>query len=245
MTTDARSAAAGDGATPPVLLIHGVTAGPRCWERCLPLLDLPTAPIVPDLTAAPGRLGRYPLTRAMDELAAELARRGVRHATVVGHSMGGLLAILLAAAHPDAVGRIVLVATPALPLPGGLVGRGGAVLGSTGRTDPATFPLLVTGLWRMGPVRLWDALRQILASDLRAELAAMQLPTLLVWGADDVIVPPSVGEQIRGLVPGSRLALIPGAGHMPMWERPDAFVDAIGPFLAAADSGPVVSSPRG
>lgn len=219
--------------TTSALFIHGVSSGPRCWERTLPRLGL-AEPLVADLCDGPGRLARFPLANAVAELAGALAERSDGPITLVGHSMGGLIAIGLAVSHPAAVRRLVLVSTPALPVPGGLVGRGRSVLRATGRTDPSTFPMLAAGLWRMGPVRLWDALRQVLASDLHSELAAIEVPTLLVWGAHDTIVPAEIGERMAAIIPGAELVVIPDAGHMPMWERPDAFATAIGPFLAGA-----------
>ncbi|HET6819085.1 MAG TPA: alpha/beta fold hydrolase, partial [Candidatus Limnocylindria bacterium] len=61
--------------------------------------------------------------------------------------------------------------------------------------------------------------------------AAIRVPTLLVWGEDDALVPAEVGERLATLIPGSQLQLIPGAGHQPQWEVPEAFHAAILPFL--------------
>jgi pimeloyl-ACP methyl ester carboxylesterase len=63
-------------------------------------------------------------------------------------------------------------------------------------------------------------------------LHRIDVPTLLVWGAEDGLVPPSFGEAYRALIPGSRLAVLPGAGHAPFEEQKDAFLSAFYEFVA-------------
>jgi pimeloyl-ACP methyl ester carboxylesterase len=57
------------------------------------------------------------------------------------------------------------------------------------------------------------------------------VPTLLVWGASDGVVTPDYGRAYARLIPGSRLALIEGAGHHPEIEQPEAFVERVAAFL--------------
>ena len=73
---------------------------------------------------------------------------------------------------------------------------------------------------------------QLLASDLEGKLAVVQAPTLLVWGERDALVPPSVAERLRVALPDSRLALMRGVGHTPMWERPGEFNQLVLDFLS-------------
>ena len=224
-------------AASPLVCLHGVSSGPACWNRWLPYLA-PTLPRTPDL-ARPAGGGRWTsLASAAGGLAGEIAAAGTGPVTLLGHSMGGLVALLLALEHPGMVRSLVLVDTPALPLPGGPLGRLGAVMRSTGHTDPTTFPMLARGLLRMGPLRLTSALREIVSCDLADRLPELHVPTLLVWGADDVVVPAEIGARMAELLPDARLVLVPGAGHMPMWEAPASFAAAIGPFLAEASHAP-------
>lgn len=62
-------------------------------------------------------------------------------------------------------------------------------------------------------------------------LHRIDVPTLLLWGAEDRLVPPSFGEAYRALVPGSRLIVLPGAGHAPFDERKEAFCAALCSFI--------------
>lgn len=60
-------------------------------------------------------------------------------------------------------------------------------------------------------------------------LGAVRHPTLIIWGAEDRLFPPQVGRDLQALIAGSRLEVVPRAGHLPQWERPDL----VNPLLAA------------
>jgi 2-hydroxy-6-oxonona-2,4-dienedioate hydrolase len=89
-----------------------------------------------------------------------------------------------------------------------------------------------------------DALAQLgeysasrLDNDLVGEAyAALGIPTMLCWGAEDRWIPPSVGDDVARLLPDAALALVDGTGHAPYFERPSAFVDAVTPFLRDPDA---------
>ena len=66
---------------------------------------------------------------------------------------------------------------------------------------------------------------------LKRWLHRIDRPTLLLWGAEDRIVIPAYGENWRRAIPNARLELIPGAGHFPHWEHPEAFVDRLAAFV--------------
>jgi pimeloyl-ACP methyl ester carboxylesterase len=64
-------------------------------------------------------------------------------------------------------------------------------------------------------------------------LPRIDVPTLLLWGGADRLVPPAFGEAYRALIPGARLVVLPGAGHAPFDEQKDAFVAAFRSFTDA------------
>lgn len=68
---------------------------------------------------------------------------------------------------------------------------------------------------------------------LRARLARITTPTLVVWGAEDMVVPYRHGEAFREAIPGARLTRIPDCGHLPMFEQEENFVAAVTSFLRA------------
>jgi len=105
------------GAGPPVLAIHGITANHLAWGMIAPLVPGPV--VAPDLRGRGGSgslPGPYGMTAHADDCVAVLDELGVDRAVVVGHSMGGFVASVLAHRHPDRVARLVLVDGGA-PLP--------------------------------------------------------------------------------------------------------------------------------
>jgi pimeloyl-ACP methyl ester carboxylesterase len=66
---------------------------------------------------------------------------------------------------------------------------------------------------------------------LKRWLHRIDRPTLLLWGGEDGIVTPAYGEGWRQAIPGARMETIPGAGHFPHWERPEAFVQRLSAFI--------------
>jgi pimeloyl-ACP methyl ester carboxylesterase len=68
---------------------------------------------------------------------------------------------------------------------------------------------------------------EIVYAGLRERLDAITLPTLVIWGARDCVVSPRYGELLRDALPDGRLLLLPGAGHVPMCEQPDAVAAAV------------------
>jgi pimeloyl-ACP methyl ester carboxylesterase len=70
---------------------------------------------------------------------------------------------------------------------------------------------------------------------LKRWLHRIDLPTLLLWGAEDRIVTPAYGEGWRQAIPGARLEIIPQAGHFPHWEQPEAFAERLWAFVGKND----------
>jgi pimeloyl-ACP methyl ester carboxylesterase len=162
---------------------------------------------------------------------------------VVGHSFGGRVAVALAGARPELVRGLVLTAAPLCRRPG-----------AAGR-PPAAFRL-VRALHRMGMVpesRLERArqrygspdyraaegvMRQVLVGllheDYEPALRSLRCPVELVWGDDDTEVPLAVAEAIEALVPGARLTVCPGAGHLTPLTAPAQLRAAVDHVLRAS-----------
>jgi pimeloyl-ACP methyl ester carboxylesterase len=182
-----------------------------------------------------------------------LSSRGIDRAVVIGHSMGGAVALWLAAEHPNRVERLVLVdvaeigeaaavfqltATPIL---------GDLMLKTT--TTPVTMRAIMSDpyvqkqaltpelseqyarfYWTPGArqaliehARSYDADR----ASLRTSLANVHAPALVVWTDADPYFPVAVGEQLRDELPTAELHVIHNAGHLPQEEQPAAFADVV------------------
>ena len=187
----------------------------------------------------------------------------LRDAVLVGHSMGGVSAMSFTATHPDvAAERLrgqVLVATLAFPEPifglpdidvdarhvVGLLERVmkletvallfvSRVFGT--RPTRAALEATRQGIIRTDRQTRIDAMAMLRDFDLRPVLASIDLPTVVVAGSHDQLTPLPGNELIAELIPGARLEVLPGMGHMLMFEAPDAVTDAIVQATKPADA---------
>src|SRR5215211_2050878 len=167
----------------PVVLVHGLAGSSRWWSHNLERLGARFALHLVDL---PRR--NFALVHAHVWLADAMAEAGLARAHVIGHSMGGAIALRLAAEQPRRVDRLVLVA------PGGL---------ATGRSFVGHAVPLARALRRLSPEFV-----PLLAGDVRELLGSVSAPTLLVFGGRDTLVPPSLGEMFRAEMRDARLVVI-------------------------------------
>jgi 2-hydroxymuconate-semialdehyde hydrolase len=261
-TGPAPGAGAGPAA-PPVLLLHGSGPGVTAtanWRPVIPALSAERRVIAPDqlgfggtATGAPRTYGRAAWTA---HALALLGTLGVATVDVIGNSMGGAIALSMAAACPAAVRRIVLMGSMgvAMALPAGLNAVWGyqpgieqmrEVIGLFAHNRQLITDELIGLRYRASldpPVRdSWAAMfpepRQRWVDDLAlagAELASVGSPVLLVHGRDDRVVPWRVSSaQLVDLLPDSRLHVLSGCGHWTMIERTAEFLAVVQPFLSA------------
>ena len=203
------------------VLVHGLAGSSRWWRDVesqlgdleVDALDLP-------------RRGR------LEELEEWLAARLEPPAALVGHSFGGLLAALVAARRADLVERLVLIAPvglPARPPLAHVLPLAHALV----QMRPRFAPVLLRDALRAGPRGLWSRAQAALAADLREELGGVRAPTLLLWGERDRLVPAANAAVWAAALPAARIELLPGAGHVPMVERPDEVSRLLREFLQA------------
>lgn len=224
----------------PVILLHGLSGSSSWWRRNVPalaehyqvfLLDLP------GFGAMRRQRRRFALAEAATWLHSWMEAVGLERAHLVGHSMGGYVGIKLAAEHPEAVDRLVLVAPAGPTTHRPMLGYLGPLLLAAYRATPSFLPMLAYDALRMGSLTFWRTARDLLAGDLREELSRISAPTLLVWGERDPLVPPSAGKLLRSQVPPSRLIVLDRAGHVPMFDRPEEFNGALLCFLGGGAVG--------
>ncbi len=224
------------GAGPPLILIHGLGGSSDWWRRNLDVLAERFQVSAVDLVGF-GRnrffLRRSSLPLNFDEIAALLARwieasfREPVH--IVGNSMGGQIAIHLATSRPDLVRSLVLVDSTGIPFELHPAPHLANLMVPRGAWSFAT--VLARDLFRAGPTSVAVAFTRLLRDDARPLLRALRLPVLLLWGANDPLVPLSYGQQMLQEIPNARLRVIENAGHIPMWENPEAFHRELFAFL--------------
>lgn len=231
----------GDGT--PVALIHGLSGSSRWWSRNLEALSEKHLVAAVDLIGF-GRnrrfLGLPAVLPRFAEVTALLARWLETFAEpvhLVGHSMGGGIAIRLAAERPDLVRSLVLVNSVGMPFhldPRPHV----RTLPKPPYGGPGIARVLVPDFLRAGPASIAIAGTRVVFSDLREQMHALRVPTLLVWGANDPLVPLHYGEAMQKEIAGSRLVVIPRAAHVAMWDAPDEFNHAAVSFFDQVESQP-------
>ncbi len=239
--------ASGGGPLAPLVLVHGAGASSGDWPaelRALPGRRV-LAVDLPGHGAAPG-----PGARAIEAYAAAvealLDREGIGSAVVVGHSMGGAIALSLALDRPERVAGLVLVATGARlrVAPEALAASAspeGLALAAWTMADRSFGPAVradvrearARRIAATAPGLLHGDLSACDAFDAMARLGEVRVPTLVVCGTEDRLTPPKYASFLAERIAGARLALVPGAGHLVMLEEPRAVADAVAGFLAA------------
>src|SRR4051794_15330037 len=261
------------GKGPVVLLVHGVAGSSQTWDEIIPALARDHTVIAPDLlghgeSAKPR--GDYSLGAYASGLRDLLAVLGHDRATVVGHSLGGGIAMIFAYQFPERTERMVLVdagglgkevsiALRAASLPGSelvlpllfsspLLRAGGALAGALGRLGLRggpdleeiarginSFADLHTRTAFVHTVRsVIDPLGQRVSARDRLYLAD-GMPTLIVWGDRDPIIPIEHGLAAHELIAGSRFEAFPGAGHFPHRNDPVRFAEVLRDFLETTE----------
>ncbi|MEA2639545.1 MAG: hypothetical protein QOF51_939 [Chloroflexota bacterium] len=217
----------------PVVLVHGLCGSTRWWAKNIDALAAWYRVYTVDLAGfgRSRRCGRFVLEDAAGQLAAWMDSVGLPHAAFVGHSMGGLIVTQLALQAPERVDHLVLVNPTLIPFAWGYGGHLLRMARALPRVPISFLAVLVTDTLRAGLWPVWQVAQQLLAADIHQELGRVTQPVLAIWGEQDDIVPPALGVQVVAAIPGARLAVIEGAGHVPMWERPSVFNRTVLGFL--------------
>jgi pimeloyl-ACP methyl ester carboxylesterase len=262
---------------PVVVLIHGITGSSETWEDVIePLAERYTV-VAPDLlghgqSAKPR--GDYSLGAYASGVRDLLGALGHDRGTIVGHSLGGGVAMQMAYQFPERCERLVLVSS------GGLGREVNAMLrAATLPGSELVLPLLASSRvlnataavgaflgrlgMRAGPdlEEIWRGFSSL--NDVGARAAfihtlrgivdpggqrvnatdrlylAQRVPTMLVWGEHDPIIPAHHGRAASALIPGSRFETFPDAGHFPHRTDPRRFVRTLSDFIESTEPADV------
>lgn len=220
----------------PVVLVHGLSGSSHWWIRNLAALASRYTVYLVDLPGF-GAMARFPSRLMLSELATWLLQwmDAVRleRIRLIGHSMGGAIAVQCAAQRPGAITQLVLAAPAAIPA-GHLTlwSYMPPLMEELVAMTPSFLPILAYDALRAGPWTLLRTSRALLTHDVRDELRQVTAPTLLVWGRGDSLVPPSLGQVMRQELAHAELRILDGAGHVVMYDRPSAFNRAVLAFFA-------------
>jgi pimeloyl-ACP methyl ester carboxylesterase len=258
------------GTGPAVLFIHGLLGSHRNWAHLVDALDTRHRVVAPDLIghgASAKPMGDYSLGAHAATLRDLLDHLGIARVTLVGHSLGGGIAMQFCYLFPDRVERLVLVSSGGLgrsvspllrsaTLPGadwvlalaasGWVRNRAEAVGGTLRRLGVRPSADLTEGW-LGFSSLGEAeTRRAFLATARSVIdpggqtvtahdhlpMAITIPTLVVWGTQDRMIPAWHATTAQQAIAGSRVELFEGAGHFPHLEQPERFALLLGDFMA-------------
>jgi pimeloyl-ACP methyl ester carboxylesterase len=241
-------------ALPVMVFIHGAEQDHSCWNlQSRWFAHHGYAVLVPDLPGH-GRSDSEPLSSIealADWIVALLDAIGAARATLVGHSMGSLVALEASLRQPNRLEKIVLIGC-AVPMP-----VSDPLLEAARHNEVKAAAMInnfsysasgqiggsaVPGLWLLGVNERLMARQKpgVFGVDLAAcnaylrgleSLAVIELPVLLIAGSQDRMAAPRASTAIAAAIPGARLETISGSGHALMAEKPDAVLDSLRDFL--------------
>lgn len=249
----------GPAGAPAVILIHGFGSSLQTWDAWADDLsrefrvirfDLPGAGLSP-----PDASGDYTDARSIALIAALQDHFGLPSATLVGNSIGGRIAWRFAVQHPDRVSALVLVSPDGFSSQGFDYGEKPDVsplIEGMRFMLPKVLVRLNLAPAYADPDKLTDAtvdryydhllapgarsalierMRQTVLVDPVPLLPKIQQPVLLVWGAEDALIPISNAQDYLRLLPDAQLVRLDGIGHVPQEEAPEASLRPVRDFL--------------
>jgi 3-oxoadipate enol-lactonase len=238
----------------PLVFVHGFPLGRGAWQQQLDALRSSHRVIAPDLRGF-GDSDTVPGPTTMGQYAADvhalLQHCGTGPVVLVGHSMGGYVALAFAREFPEMLRGLVLVGTKAGPDTAEVAaGRRATAekVASQGVQElidtmaPRMLAACNRDADRVGQVRglmassstagvVGALLGMAERPDSTALLATIVVPTLVVTGAEDALIPPTESTALARAIPGAHLSVVPDAGHLVAFEQPEAFHRALTDWL--------------
>ena len=246
------------GSGTPVLLVHAFPLNSKMWESQIESLGDRFRLIAPDLrgfgdSSAPEDRSAYSVESFADDLKAVLDDAGVSEAVVCGLSLGGYVAFAFLRQYRSSVKALVLADTrPEADAPENITKRSGqqdtvASEGTAGLIEALPGALLGEPTREKKPdvvahakqlmdnpaagfIGALEAMKQ--RPDSSGDMAGIDLPTLIIVGENDGLTPPELSRNMHEHISGSKLVVIPEAGHLSNLEAPEAFNGALAEFLA-------------
>jgi pimeloyl-ACP methyl ester carboxylesterase len=245
---------------PAIIMLHGFGASLHTFEPWAQALDGTNRVIRFDLPGSglsePDPTGIYTDARSMDLLLALMDRLGISKASLVGNSIGGRLAWTFAATHPDRVNKLVLISPDGFASPGFAYGRApevprvltimryvlprfllrmnlvAAYANPEALTDQTLERYHALLLASGNRAALIERMRQTVLRDPVPLLRRIQAPVLLLWGQKDAMIPIANAADYLGALPQATLVTLPGLGHVPQEEDPEASLVPVRDFLS-------------
>ena len=258
-----------------VVLLHGIAGSSATWDKIIPRLEAQHTVIAPDLlghgeSAKPS--GDYSLGAYANLIRDLLEALGQGPGTIVGHSLGGGVALQFAYQFPERCERLVLVSSGGLGREVHAILRAAVLPGAElvlpwlASVAAHGMGTLIKGMEKLGlheSADLGEAWRSFVSLeqpearrvflqtvrsviDLGGQHVSAEdklylsegMPTMIVWGDRDPLIPVTHALRTQQLIPGSRLEIFPGAGHYPYLEDPERFATLLLDFIRTTKPTP-------
>ena len=230
----------------PLVLLHGYPLDHHLWDEVAPLLEDTFDVIIPDLRGF-GNSTMMAAHHSMDDYASDIAnlldRLNIQKAAIVGHSMGGYVALAFARLYPDHVSGLGLVSSQVLADPPerkegryksaadvSANGIGSVVEAMTTKftTDENLQAYARESMERQQPAAYIGALKAMAERpDSTSLLSSFKFPVVIVHGDTDALIPIDRAREVKAALPEAHLVEISGAGHMPMMEAKEKTAEAL------------------
>jgi 3-oxoadipate enol-lactonase len=234
------------GSGSPLVLVHGFPLERSTWDEVAAILSPDMRVILPDLRG----YGQSPVTGSVysmhllaNDLAGLIDRLNLGKVVLAGHSMGGYVALAFAQAYPERLAGLAMVTSQAaadppdhkegrMKLADEVEKRGtiAVVEASLARysPNPDVLERTKTVMLRANPLAVAGSLRGMAErSDMSGFLTTLKIPALVIAGEADELIAVGKSEEMFSSLPNGRLVLVPGGGHMVMWEAPQIVAQAL------------------
>lgn len=246
---------AGVGERVPLVFLHGVGSDKSVWARQVRHFGRARRALAFDYPGY-GESSFADAATRDDYAAAILAAMDaleIERAHVCGLSLGGVIAIAMHAAAADRCASLVLADSFAVHPDGAGITERSIAASRAGSmrdfaearadfllaqpADPAVRAEVVETMAAIDPAAYRLGVEAVWMADQRDRAGAIRCPTLVLCGSEDRPTPPALSGELAALIPGSRIAMIPAAGHLTNLERPAEFNQAVDDFLRVIEAG--------
>jgi pimeloyl-ACP methyl ester carboxylesterase len=237
-----------------LLLVHGFPIDRRIWGAQLAGLSGLRRVVAPDLRGrgkSPAEVTDWTIEELAEDLADTIRSLGVESVDLGGISMGGYIAFALLRAHPELVRSLILVSTragqdaPEYKTGREMTAERARKFGTRALAESMIDKLLTPNATREvrdrvlemfdsvpGDASAADSIAMRDRADSTPMLASISIPTLVIQGKEEALLPAGSGQALADAIPGANLETVPGAGHFAPIENPEDFNAPVRTFLA-------------
>lgn len=227
-----------------LLLLHGLFGALSNWKATLDHFSPNYKVVIPLMPMFSMPLIKLSVKGLANYIHDFVEHKGYEEVTLLGNSLGGHVGLVYVTSHPEKVKAMMLTGSSGLyeNAMGGTYPKRGdkeyirnkvavTFYDPAMATDDLVQEVFDVTKDRGKVLRILTMAKSAIRHNMRKEIENIKIPVCLIWGKDDQVTPPHVGEEFNRLLPNSELHWIEKCGHAAMMERPEEFNKALDPFL--------------